>query len=109
MRYYDIVNACVDIGLWQKRTFGERDLTRGTVNKLKTEAEELALALFTNDYVPDEAGKVRDEIADVGILLFGLAAHLGVDLGAAMADKMDRNRERKWGERQGDGSFQHVE
>lgn len=41
--------------------------------------------------VKDRLPELRDEMADVGILLLELAHNLGVDLGQAMLDKLDRN------------------
>lgn len=38
--------------------------------------------------------EIESEMADVGILLFEMAANCGVDLGAAMQAKMARNEER---------------
>ena len=38
--------------------------------------------------------EIADEIADVGILLFELADNLGLDLGAVMQAKLDRNEHR---------------
>jgi NTP pyrophosphatase (non-canonical NTP hydrolase) len=53
---------------------------------------------------PDEAGALKDdaearaeigsEIADVAIYLIRLADVLGIDLGSAIARKIDRNEER---------------
>ncbi len=42
----------------------------------------------------DKLPELMDEMADVGILLFELADNLGVDLGQAMLDKIDRNEHR---------------
>jgi len=39
----------------------------------------------------DRLPEIRDEMADVAILLFEMADNLGVDLGQAMIDKLDRN------------------
>ncbi|MBK8091317.1 MAG: nucleotide pyrophosphohydrolase [Verrucomicrobiaceae bacterium] len=38
--------------------------------------------------------ELKDEMADVGILLFELAHNLGVDLGSAMLAKLERNETR---------------
>jgi len=42
----------------------------------------------------DRLPELKDEMADVGILLFELAHILGVDLGQAMIDKLERNEKR---------------
>lgn len=44
--------------------------------------------------VKDKMPELKDEMADVGILLFELAHNLGVDLGQAMLDKIERNEKR---------------
>lgn len=44
--------------------------------------------------VKDKLPELKDEMADVGILLFELAHNLGVDLGQAMMDKIERNEVR---------------
>ena len=44
--------------------------------------------------VQDKMPELKDEMADVGILLFELAHNLGVDLGQAMLDKIERNETR---------------
>jgi len=44
--------------------------------------------------VKDKMPELKDEMADVGILLFELAHNLGVDLGQAMLDKVERNETR---------------
>jgi hypothetical protein len=44
--------------------------------------------------VKDKMPELKDEMADVGILLFELAHNLGVDLGQAMLDKIERNESR---------------
>jgi NTP pyrophosphatase (non-canonical NTP hydrolase) len=42
----------------------------------------------------DRADAIRDEIADIGILLFELADNLGIQLGDAMLEKLARNESR---------------
>ncbi len=44
--------------------------------------------------VKDKMPELKDEMADVGILLFELAHNLGVDLGQAILDKIERNETR---------------
>ena len=41
-----------------------------------------------------ETGEVGEELADVAIYLLGLAEILGVDLGAVILGKMDKNEKR---------------
>jgi dCTP diphosphatase len=47
-----------------------------------------------NKRVQEKLPELTDEMADVGILLFELAHNLGVDLGAAMLAKIERNESR---------------
>lgn len=97
-----------EIGDWQRSTFGEgKETIRGTVNKLKAEAEELSLALFKSEYALDD--HVADEAADIGVLLIGLCNQLDLNLLAITKRKLEKNKARKWGARREDGSFQHVE
>lgn len=42
----------------------------------------------------DRLPELRDEMADVALLLFEMADNLGIDLGQAMLDKLDRNETR---------------
>lgn len=42
----------------------------------------------------EKRAAIADEIADVGILLFELASNLGLDLGAEMLAKVERNEQR---------------
>jgi NTP pyrophosphatase (non-canonical NTP hydrolase) len=42
----------------------------------------------------DKLPEIKDEMADVGILLFELAHNLGVNLGEAMLAKVERNEAR---------------
>ena len=44
--------------------------------------------------VKDRLPQITDEVADVGILLFEMADNLGIDLGRAMLDKLERNEQR---------------
>ncbi len=44
--------------------------------------------------VQEKMPELKDEMADVAILLFELAHNLGVDLGQAMLDKVERNESR---------------
>lgn len=44
--------------------------------------------------VRERLPELKDEMADVGILLFELADNLGVDLGQAMLEKLARNEKR---------------
>lgn len=53
---------------------------------------------------PDSA----EEIADVAILLATLAAIQGIDIAAAVRDKMEINKARRWGPRDAQGVVEHI-
>jgi NTP pyrophosphatase (non-canonical NTP hydrolase) len=63
---------------------------------IAAEAGELLQHFVWQDSVQslERVSTRRAEMADVGILLFEMAANCGVDLGAAMQAKMARNEER---------------
>jgi dCTP diphosphatase len=44
--------------------------------------------------VQDRREQIRDEMADIGILLLEMADNCGIDLGAAIGDKLTRNEQR---------------
>lgn len=45
---------------------------------------------------PSDPGALADEVADVGLYLLQLARLAGIDLEAAMLDKLARNHDREW-------------
>jgi dCTP diphosphatase len=57
----------------------------------------------------DKKTEVTDEIADVGMLLFELADNLGIDLGAAILAKLDRNERRYPAELSRGNNLKHNE
>lgn len=71
--------------------------------KTKREFNELQSAIDANA-PPEEIGS---EMADVVIMLAGLAAHYGLDLASCVDSKMTINRARKW-TRLPDGTYQHI-
>jgi dCTP diphosphatase len=81
----------------EERDWGQYHCPRNLAMALSVEAAELlALYLWSRDEgpqppVPSRQPAVADEIADVAICLFGLCNRAGIDLSAAMADKMSRN------------------
>jgi NTP pyrophosphatase (non-canonical NTP hydrolase) len=84
-----------EIGKWGEDTFGaaQGDVV-GLKLRLRQEMDELDIALAkSGNTATDDVG---DEGADVGILLLGLFHQLKIDLGAAIARKMQINRARKW-------------
>lgn len=93
-----------DIMAWQKRTFGEGG-PLGKIAHLAEELEELVLDLQGNK--PEK----RLEFADCFLLLFGAAAADGMsyqDICAAIDEKMEVNKARKWGSPDADGIVRHL-
>jgi NTP pyrophosphatase (non-canonical NTP hydrolase) len=87
------------IARWSRRVFGEPESNFAIADRADDEMCELLDALDEDDNNPEAAA----EIADVVIVLYGLAARLGVDLRVEVNRKMQINRGRTWK----DG--QHVE
>ena len=48
------------------------------------------------EYTPEQLEAIRDEMADVLVVLYGAADEFGIDLRAALDAKMATNRARKW-------------
>jgi dCTP diphosphatase len=83
------------------RDWGRYHSPRNLAMALSVEAGELLeLFLWSSDdgpqpLVPERAPKVADEAADVLICLLNFCDRAGVDLGAALVDKLER-AERKY-------------
>lgn len=90
------------IGAWQVATFGPLPSPSMGVIRAQDEMDELADAVIAGDR--DLMGR---EIADVVIVLSGMAEQLGIDLQAEIDRKMAINRARKWATA-GDGTGRHV-
>lgn len=90
------------IANWGYNTFGSAPLMRKAV-RAQEEMTEVLLAV-ARDLPPSEVVK---ELADVLIVMYGIATHLGYDLHAAVDAKMEVNRKRVW-EKDGTGGFYHV-
>lgn len=101
----------MDLGAWQARlrAFAEaRDWPqfhnpKNLATALSVEASEL-LEIF-QWLTPDQADRVmssdrspdvRDEVADIAIYLLFFLDRTGIDLEAALEDKMRRNEQRQW-------------
>ena len=88
--------------IWQmniERGFNTEDASKKLV-MLMEEVGELAKAIrkqvgmkFTDTTKQQE---LREELADVQIVLLGLASMLGEDMFSAVIDKENKNRTRKW-------------
>jgi NTP pyrophosphatase (non-canonical NTP hydrolase) len=88
--------ACAEAVVWAGETFPHQTL-QSKANHLMREARELAAD------PTDQA-----EMADVLILLAGLASIAGVDLERAVREKLAILRTRQWGEPDADGVVEHV-
>lgn len=88
---------------WRDETFGQRKSNMQHALRAQKEMVELLEELATDDASP----KAAAEIADIFIVLYGLAAHLGVDIHEEIDRKMAINRARKWN-LDGAGSGYHV-
>lgn len=91
----------VAVNAWQQDTFPRSDVMDYFAT-LKREIAELGrLPMFDP--------RVREEIADVAIVLFGLADRAGVDLASAIEWKLAINRTRRWGEPDAYGVIEHID
>jgi NTP pyrophosphatase (non-canonical NTP hydrolase) len=101
----------MDIAAWQarlgkfaeERDWGEFHNPKNLATALSVESAEL-LEIFQwlapdqaeNVMSSDRADHVRDEVADVAIYLLYFLSRTGIDLEAALEDKMRRNEQRDW-------------
>lgn len=88
---------------WRLNTFGPSMSTMRIAARANEEMSELLRALSVDDGNP----KAAVEIADVVIVLYGVATRLGVDLHAEVDKKMEINRARRWA-LDGTGHGYHV-
>ena len=81
---------------WQESTFPDSTLG-GRSAKLKEEVAELIDELDRAAHIVNyDKSKTALEMADVVIVLYGLANLLGIDLHEAINEKMSINRKRLW-------------
>ncbi|MFT3750943.1 MAG: DUF550 domain-containing protein [Agriterribacter sp.] len=96
-QFYDVIS-------WQKRTFpGTTALSKLT--HLSQEIREVYMSVFFN------TRDVKDEFADCFILLYGAAAATGLTYTGicdVIADKMEINMQRKWGNSDVNGVVKHI-
>lgn len=91
---------------WQKNTFGAATAL-SKLNHLEEEIEELHVDLVEN--APEE--NIRMEFADCFILLFGAADSHGLtysDIVDSIWQKMEINKNRKWGKPDNNGVVKHI-
>lgn len=91
------------IAAWARETFGYEPIA-GVLAHLDEEHDELYDAIQH-----PRPGGVAEELADMAILLYKLAAMQGVDLDAAVEVKHARNQDRTWGPIGPDGAQRHIE
>ena len=87
---------------WAEETFGPARDAATLHRRAMPEMEELADALVAGD-----RQEIAHELADIVILLYRVAHESGVDLHAAIDEKMAINRARQWVPT-GDGTGKHV-
>lgn len=98
---------------WADQTFGPSHpaVIAARMNK---EVAELVSGLAAHarlevsDIDPTALDAIREECADVGVMLFQVCEKLGVDLQTAINYKMAVNRSRIWA-KSPTGDFQHVD
>jgi len=76
---------------WQIDTFGAPTNSMRTATRLNEEVAELLVDMSLGNHA-----KVPDEMADIYVVLCGLAGELGVDIAAEVDKKMTINRARRW-------------
>lgn len=91
------------ISAWIEETFGPAGSNARVLARANEEMAELLRSVTIDDAHPD----IPEEMADVVIVLYRVAARLGVDLLEEVAKKMAVNRARRW-ERDGSGCGYHV-
>lgn len=101
------------IAEWSRETFGggptpipntEKERRWGMMAHFSKEFDELLGALKTND-----PKRIGNELADCAMLLFDMADISGIDIGAAMLEKLEINKKRKWGKPDEHGCIEHIE
>ena len=95
----------IAITQWQKETFGQAT----PLSKLAHLAEEVTELRLAIDF--DKSDK-KLEFADCFFLLFGAAAADGMsyeDVCAAIDEKFEINKKRKWGKPDANGVVNHIE
>lgn len=101
-RYWMFV-AQQDCGRWSEKTF-PKSTPESIASHLLEEVDEIFIAVKESDNV-----QTAFEIADVMLLLIHLAHKLDIDLGLAVIDKFQKNKNRQWETEPNEkGYFKHV-
>lgn len=87
---------------WVEETFGPVGSNARVVARMNEEVAELIRSVAIDDRHPD----IPEEMADVVIVMYRLAARMGVDLMEEIDKKMAVNRSREW-ELDGSGCGYH--
>lgn len=100
------------IRLWAEETFGLRPAAEVSV-RMNVEVAELLSKLdnaprHPADMSDEHLEGIKEEAADVAIMLLQIAGKLNFSLREEVDRKMQVNRNRKWGRTDG-GRFQHIE
>jgi NTP pyrophosphatase (non-canonical NTP hydrolase) len=85
--------SVASIQQWARDAFGPAPLPSRIAARANEEMAELLMAVNGDALVPAE---IASECADIVIMLCRMADRLGFDLGAAVDQKMQINRARRW-------------
>lgn len=102
-----------DQAAWSQATFGT-DAERGPVGSLRhlaKEAEETVKAWIINNHASGDQGDVREEFADCLLLVLDASRRARItplELIRAAAEKMTKNKARKWSKPTDDQPVEHV-
>lgn len=104
----DLMN---DISEWSNNTFGDGQRNPAIIYHLKKEVDELINAFKSPEEMPDKFLSVRMEFADCFMLLLDSALHAGItaeELIQVTKEKLEINRNRKWGNPDENGVVEHI-
>ena len=96
---------------WTKQTFGAQRSNRGILDKIIEEVDELAISVDNWEKFNGERIDLLNELADVQILLWDVAARNGVcfnELIDAVLVKHAVNRTREWKKVPGEDYYKHT-
>ena len=91
----------IDEVLRETMTWADTTFPAATVESASEHMRREAMELWTSPRDPEE-------MADVVMLVAHLAHMQGIDLAAAIAGKLEKNRHRKWGKPDSQGVVEHV-
>lgn len=101
-----------EITAWQKSVF-TKATALSAANHLSEEVDELQEAVACiEEGAASQHEKILHEYADCFLLLFGSASLYGLtyeDICQAINQKMQINKQRKWGEVNKDGYVKHID